>query len=293
MLRDVLQGKPLRHPLHPLIVHLPIGFFFLVLVLDGLSYAWPGQGLVRAAFYALAAGLLGAAIAAVPGFVDYSDIRDDHPGKKVATLHMLLNLFMVGIYGASFGLRFGYLDNASTPVLPLLVSVGGFLVLSISGYLGGRIVYDEGISVGRHRRRTQTPQQTLGIAVPSRQKQAGEFVPLLSESDIPEGSTARVEVDGTIICLVRLEEQYYAFQEFCTHRYGPLSEGCFSGCEVECPWHRSRFDVRTGKVVKGPAKVDLKTWPTEVRDGKVCVNLSREGITVQPELLPESHETKR
>jgi nitrite reductase/ring-hydroxylating ferredoxin subunit/uncharacterized membrane protein len=285
MLRDVLQGKPLRHPLHPLLVHLPIGFFFLVLVLDAASYVFESAGLVRAAFYALAAGLIGAAVAAVPGFVDYADIRDDHPAKKVATLHMMLNLLMVGIYGASFGLRVGSVDAASTPILPLLVSLGGFAVLSVSGYLGGRIVYEEGVAVGRHRRRTPTPQRTIGVAVSPRAKDDQNYVPMIAASDILPGATARVDVNGTVICVVRLEEKFYAFQEFCTHRFGPLSEGSFHGCEAECPWHRSRFDVRTGKAVKGPAKADLKTWATEVRDGKVCIRLAETVKASQPELL--------
>ena len=51
-----------------------------------------------------------------------------------------------------------------------------------------------------------------------------------------------------------------------------MAKGMF---DVECPWHKSRFDVRTGKVTNGPAKVDLKTFKIEMRDGKVFVALPR------------------
>jgi uncharacterized membrane protein/nitrite reductase/ring-hydroxylating ferredoxin subunit len=286
MLRDVLQGKPLRHPLHPLLVHFPIGLFVLTLVLDLVSRAFPLQGFTRAAFYALAAGLLAALLAAVPGFVDYTDIRHDHPGRRTATIHMMLNLLMVGVYAASLGLRIGSLNAPSTPPAPLLVSVAGFVLLSISGYLGGRLVYENGIAVGRHRRKTPTPQHTIGIAVPPSRDDQPLFVPVVPAIDLRPGETIRAEVDGNVMCIASIEGKFYAFQEFCTHRFGPLSEGCFNKTEVECPWHRSRFDVRTGKVLHGPAKVDLKTWPIELRDGQICVGISRVPKATQPDLLP-------
>jgi nitrite reductase/ring-hydroxylating ferredoxin subunit len=65
--------------------------------------------------------------------------------------------------------------------------------------------------------------------------------------------------------------QAYAFQEFCTHRHGPLSEGAFEGTDVICPWHCSKFDVRTGKVTAGPAKIDLRTFRVEEREGKIWI----------------------
>jgi uncharacterized membrane protein/nitrite reductase/ring-hydroxylating ferredoxin subunit len=293
MLRDVLQGKPLRHPLHPLLVHFPVGLFTLTLVLDLVSHAFPGQGFVRAAFYALAAGLIGTLIAAVPGFVDYTGIRDDHPARRTATAHMMLNLLMVGVYAASLGLRWQHLDVSSTPTVPLLVAVAAFVILSISGYLGGRLVYEDGIAVGRHRRKTPTPQHTIGIAAPPGRESELRYVPIAPESELQPGETIRAEVDGTVICIARVDKRIFAFQEFCTHRFGPLSEGCLRGTEIECPWHRSRFDGRTGKVVRGPAKVDLKTWPVEIRDGKICVGIARESIATQPELLPKpAHQGK-
>lgn len=53
------------------------------------------------------------------------------------------------------------------------------------------------------------------------------------------------------------------------------SEGGFEGLNAQCPWHNSCFDVRTGKVTQGPAKVDLKTFKVETRDGKICVGVQR------------------
>ena len=71
--------------------------------------------------------------------------------------------------------------------------------------------------------------------------------------------------------LLRSRGELHAFQEFCTHRYGPLSEGTVDGANIVCPWHRSCFETRTGKVTGGPAEVELKTYPVRERDGRIWV----------------------
>ena len=83
----------------------------------------------------------------------------------------------------------------------------------------------------------------------------------------------RVDINGVVVAIARVDQALYAFQEFCTHRFGPLSEGEVRGCEVVCPWHNSRFDVRTGKVIKGPAKVDLRIFRVETREGKIWLEI--------------------
>jgi glycine betaine catabolism B len=92
---------------------------------------------------------------------------------------------------------------------------------------------------------------------------------------LDDRETLRVEIDGQVLAIVKLDGKFYAFQEFCAHRFGPLSEGDFEGFNVRCPWHNSCFDVRTGKVTNGPAKVDLKTFKVETHDGKICVGVPR------------------
>lgn len=266
-LKEVLEGKPLRIALHPALVHLPIAFFPLSVILDAASWMASGQGwLVGAAFVSLAVGLLTAILAAVFGIIDYTDIRDDHPAKKTATIHLVLNLVAVGLFAASAGLRFESLDAARTAGAPFIVSVIGLLVLMYSGYLGGVLVYDDGIGVGRHRRRTRTPQSTIVVHT------HGAPAVVAADADLREGETLRVDVDGAIATVARVDGAVYAFQEFCTHRYGPLSEGRLEGCTIECPWHHSRFDVRTGRVAAGPAKVDLRLFRTEVREGKIWIH---------------------
>jgi nitrite reductase/ring-hydroxylating ferredoxin subunit len=90
-----------------------------------------------------------------------------------------------------------------------------------------------------------------------------------------EGQTLRVSVDGVVMVVAKSAGQVYAFQEFCTHRFGPLSEGELCGTEVKCPWHGSCFDMRNGKVTHGPAKEDLRAFEVAVRDGKVLVRTAK------------------
>src|SRR5437588_5844729 len=89
VLKDLLEGKPLRHPIHPMLVHFPIGLFVLSFVLDLTSLVCPEvPTLMRGSYYTIVLGIITALLAAVPGFVDYADIRHDHPGKRAATAHM-------------------------------------------------------------------------------------------------------------------------------------------------------------------------------------------------------------
>jgi uncharacterized membrane protein/nitrite reductase/ring-hydroxylating ferredoxin subunit len=276
-MKALLQGKPLRHPLHPFLAHFPIGLFFFSCALDLASWLFRGApGLVPGAFYAMALGVVCALVAAVPGFADYTSIRRDHPARRTATWHMLLNLAAVMLYAANLWLRQPVLDALRTPALPLLLSLAGVVLLSVSGYLGGVMIYDDGVAVGRHRRRTPTPEKTQHASLANAvAPERGEliFVGVADANAIGEQETLRVEVDGTVITIAKMDGQFFAFQEFCTHRFGPLSEGTLRDGQIECPWHRSCFDVRTGKPTSGPAKVDLKTYEVRIEANKICLGI--------------------
>jgi nitrite reductase/ring-hydroxylating ferredoxin subunit/uncharacterized membrane protein len=268
VIRDLLQGKPFGYPLHPMVVHFPIALFTLTLLIDGATILLnAGNTLVRAGFYTLLGGTVMALIAVTAGLVDYFDIRSDHPAKKTATTHMLLNLTVTGIAIANILLRSRSLDADVPPILVVILSAASVALVMMSGYLGGKMVYEDGIAVGRHRRDTPTPRETIRVA-----SEKG-LARVASADQLREGETLRAEVDGYVMAIVRLDGSYYAFQEFCTHRYGPLSEGEFMDHQVMCPWHRSCFDVRTGEVTAGPAKEPLKTFEVEVRDGEIYVLL--------------------
>jgi nitrite reductase/ring-hydroxylating ferredoxin subunit/uncharacterized membrane protein len=272
IVKDLLQGKPLGHPLHPILVHFPIGLLVLSLLFDLSIFLGTGNTAVRGAFYTLVAGLVAGVLAAIPGLVDWADIRADHPAKKPATAHMWLNLALLALTALNVVTRLPALDDTITPIASLILSLLGGGIISASGYLGGKIVYDDGIGVGRHRRKAPGLAATIRLSEKQGAK-PGQYVEVGSANKLGEGETMRLELVGHVIVVAKVDGEFYAFQEFCTHRFGPLSEGSFEDRQVRCPWHGSCFDMQTGKVTQGPAKLDINTYKVRVRAGKLEVQV--------------------
>ena len=267
-IKNLLEGKPFRAPVHPALVHLPVALLPLSVILDLASWIVrsPELRLVSAAFIAIVAGIATGLLAALFGFVDFTTIRRDHRARSTAVRHMILNVVSLSLFAVSALLRRADLDAAQTPILPLILSLVAAALLGYSGYLGGHLVYSDGIGVGRHRHRDELPKDTI-VA----QNSQPTMVEVAETSSVRDGSTLRVDLSGTIVAVARVNGKLFAFQEFCTHRYGPLSEGAIEGHDVICPWHCSRFDVVTGKVTAGPAKVDLRTFRVEDRGGRIWI----------------------
>lgn len=89
--------------------------------------------------------------------------------------------------------------------------------------------------------------------------------------DIQPSTMKVVEANDEKICLANVEGKYYAIGNVCTHVGGPLAEGKLEGYEVECPWHGSRFDIRTGKVVRPPAMRSEPIYEIKVEDDNILV----------------------
>jgi nitrite reductase/ring-hydroxylating ferredoxin subunit len=97
-----------------------------------------------------------------------------------------------------------------------------------------------------------------------------EFVKVASKKDVPIGNMRIVEVNGTSILLANIDGEFYAIGNICTHRGCKLSNGALNGEIVQCPCHGSRFNVKTGEVVGGPAtkpeqKYKLKTEQNQIQ----------------------------
>ena len=86
------------------------------------------------------------------------------------------------------------------------------------------------------------------------------FVEVAKKSEVPEAGAIVVEVEGKRLALINLSGEIYAIDDDCPHEGGPLSEGTISGEEIECPWHRSHFNIKTGRVTMDPATEDIATY---------------------------------
>jgi 3-phenylpropionate/trans-cinnamate dioxygenase ferredoxin subunit len=90
--------------------------------------------------------------------------------------------------------------------------------------------------------------------------------------EIPVGGSKLVELNRTRVALFRLEDGIYAIEDVCTHDGGPLVEGeVVNACQVECPRHGARFDIRTGAAVRFPAFAATRTFAVELRGDEVWI----------------------
>ena len=99
------------------------------------------------------------------------------------------------------------------------------------------------------------------------------FVKVALASDLSPGGKKLLDLDGRAVALFNVEGQLYAVDDVCTHDGGPLAEGELHGCEIECPRHGARFDVRTGAALCMPAFEPVTTHEVKVEDGVVFVRL--------------------
>jgi len=79
------------------------------------------------------------------------------------------------------------------------------------------------------------------------------FVSVAKVNDVPPGQGKTVQVAGKNIALFNVDGSFYAIDETCLHRGGPLGEGELTGHLVTCPWHGWKYDVRTGISITNPA----------------------------------------
>lgn len=100
-----------------------------------------------------------------------------------------------------------------------------------------------------------------------------EFVRVANRRDIPQGGKLLAEVDGRAIAVFHCADGFYAIDDVCTHDGGPLAEGELDGCEIRCPRHGARFDVRNGKALCLPAIEPVTAHRVELRGDEVWVGL--------------------
>jgi ferredoxin-NADP reductase/nitrite reductase/ring-hydroxylating ferredoxin subunit len=97
------------------------------------------------------------------------------------------------------------------------------------------------------------------------------YVKVANAKDIQPSQMKEVEVNGENICVANVEGKYYAIGSICTHEGGPLADGTLEGYEVECPWHNSKFDIRTGEVRSPPASEPEPTYEIKVDGNSILI----------------------
>jgi nitrite reductase/ring-hydroxylating ferredoxin subunit len=99
------------------------------------------------------------------------------------------------------------------------------------------------------------------------------FTKVATINEIPAGQAKKVTVGNRQVALFNVDGTFYAIDNTCTHRGGPLSEGEVEGKEVTCPWHGARFDVSTGTHLSPPAPRDVASYKVQVVGEEVQVDV--------------------
>jgi nitrite reductase/ring-hydroxylating ferredoxin subunit/uncharacterized membrane protein len=251
-LKTLLNGTWLGHPLHPVITDVAIGGAVLATVADIAWLAFPvtAAWAPRAAEVAIIAGVLGMLGSFLTGWTDWSDTYGAE--RNTGILHGALNSAALVLYIISTVLRLLMPGGQSVPAA--IVNFVGLGFITLAAYFGGDLVFKFGTNVN-HTAWEQGPANFVAVG------------PL---AGIPDNQLSRVVVDGVPVVLVRHGDKLAAIAATCTHAGGPLNEGeLLPNDVVKCPWHGSRFRLRDGHVVDGPATVRAPVYDVRVTAGQV------------------------
>ena len=145
------------HPLHPALVGLPIGLWVFSFVCDIVALVEGNAFWQGLALYTLVGGLVGAMLAAIPGLIDWFSLGTPE-ARTLGTIHMILNVGLLILYSVNATLR---ILGVGPAALPFALTVLGVMVLGISGWLGGEMVFIHraGVTSPASRSRLRRPRQ--------------------------------------------------------------------------------------------------------------------------------------
>ena len=244
LVRNLLSGTNMGHPLHPVLTDLPIGAWMMSALLDAAG----GAAAEGAADLLVTAGVVAAVPTAAAGLNDWSDTSG--PETRVGLVHAALNTTALSLYLASLIARARGRRSGGKAL-----GLAGLGVLLGGAYLGGHLSFVRGVNVNRTAWE-QPPHQ---------------WTPVLAEADLADGQHRRADAGGAPVLLYRTAGTVYALASTCSHMGGPLEEGAISDGCVTCPWHGSTFRFADGTIVRGPASTPQPCYQTRIQDGRIEV----------------------
>jgi nitrite reductase/ring-hydroxylating ferredoxin subunit len=252
--KDFLHGTWLGHPLHPVLVQVPVGSWLSAGLLDAVPPLRP------AATALIGTGVAAAVPAALAGAADWSE---QEPGvRRLGALHALLNTAALGLYAGSLVAR-----GQGRGGLGRLLSYSGLSLATVSASIGGHMSYAQSSGASH----AATAARSLGPG----------WIDLGPLDDLPEGRPAlRPGTGGSAtvpLAVVRRGVRVEVFIGPCSHLSGPLYEGTLeevrgTTCLV-CPWHGSAFGLDDGEPRRGPAANAQEKLEVRMEAGHVLARL--------------------
>ncbi|MEP6753272.1 MAG: non-heme iron oxygenase ferredoxin subunit [Candidatus Dormiibacterota bacterium] len=254
-LKNLLHGtRILGHPLHPAVTDIPLGAWAAGVAADWAAHVTklvPSQ----AGDVALAVGILAGLLAFASGYTDFHDTIGQE--RRYGLTHGVIMTTTIIVMLVSLGVR--WLWGGEGSVLAAVISTAGLLLGFGGAFFGGHLTFGFGTQVN-HLAFAEGPK---------------DYVRVGKSEDFPEGSLKLADAGGMAVMVVRLDGQLNAIADICTHAGGPLHEGKLDGDVVTCPWHGSRFCVRNGRALSGPATFDEPVLQVREDGGEVEVKLAR------------------
>ena len=254
-LKDFLHGTWLGHPLHPVLVHIPVGTWVSAGVVDLFPPLRP------AATVLIGTGVAAAVPASLSGAADWSE--QEIGVRRLGVLHAAANTVALALYAGSLAAR-----GKGRGTLGLVLSYAGLGVASASAGIGGHMSYAQ--STGASHAATAARALTT------------DWFDLGPLDDLPEGRPALRTGGGHGVAVpltaVRRGGRVDVFVGTCSHLSGPLHEGTVedvdgSQCLV-CPLHGSAFDLDTGEPRRGPAANRQDKLEVRMEAGRVMARLA-------------------
>src|SRR5262245_5494685 len=140
------RAKLLGHPIHQMLIVLPLGMFVSAVVFDALFFARGQPVFAFVSYWNIALGVAGGLLAAVFGLIDWLAIPSATRAKRIGLLHGLVNVLVVAAFASAWLLRRDTLDLAPATNV-FLLEVAGLLLGTVGGWLGGELVDRLGIGV--------------------------------------------------------------------------------------------------------------------------------------------------
>ena len=146
-LKETIQGKPLGHPSHAMVIHFPVAFYIGAFVFDVMSRLGHFKAAPEAATWLIIGAFIATVAAVTTGLVDYFGMVPGSTKRKWATRHMLFQLGAFAFFAVNLAVRWSDRYLAETATLPIILGGIGVVLLTVGQYLGGALVYELGMRV--------------------------------------------------------------------------------------------------------------------------------------------------
>jgi nitrite reductase/ring-hydroxylating ferredoxin subunit/uncharacterized membrane protein len=254
VLKNLAHGTLiLRHPLHPALTDVPLGAWTVGVIADYVAH-FNTRIPESAGDIALAVGLAVGLLTVLTGYTDFHETFGLE--RRFAVVHGLMMTIVFAIDALSLALRWWTGENLHP--LAVGLSTGAWALLIAAAWLGGHVVFGTGTMVNR------------GAFLEG----PDDWVDAGAAGEVPASGMHLVEAGGMKVVIARDAGRICAFAAVCSHAGGPLEEGTLEDGVVTCPWHGSRFRIRDGRAVGGPATFDQATLEVRELEGNLQVKLS-------------------